>query len=367
MSSRDEANSDEEDAKGDVEDGGDERLVVRNVPRERRHGKRGLGSQLLTLAQVVAFLVFATGSITMGVLTHKRAGEGKGELPLAIYTTSGQEKIVGRNVSPGTILAVAMGLVAFAYGFDILMLYREPFKFFSNLFRKKNLTMPKTSDANERRFDSNRQKRQYLRIMLTWPPLMFVMHMAVGEFAVDAIFPLALLHLASIFLLGVMESEALGVQDLLDGDAGIDAIGNRAHNIAFRAAGYIGAGSLISVIFSITAFTFLWVDYHYNKDDAGSFVRDSFAAPMYILTIGYFVYWFMAMSTSNQGMTKNQSTITWWFTVIPGNVFAPFTRMVMDQGIVQEAFVLMLDFLFFGVVSWIVYRDVVAERITLPI
>lgn len=355
--------SDSEDGEQQLVEPGKRRKVP-NARREARHADRGRGSQILTVLQFLAFVTFAVGSITMGALSQEERDKGKGGLPTGFYTDSGEFES-GRHVYPGFILAVFMGILALFYGYDLLKLYRKPFKIVSNILRTKKLEIPTSIDVGERRFDSGRQKRQYNRIMLTWPPLMAVMHMAVGNADNGSLIPLALLHVASVFALGMMESEALHVEDIDDKEA--NQVGTREHNEKFRAAGYIGHASLWSIIFSIAAFGLLWYDFDRNRDDPGSFVRTSFEAPLYILTIGYFVYWFLAVSASNHGMTHNQDLHTWVLTVIPGTFLGPLAKKIMDKGIVQEYFVLLLDFLFYSVISWIIYDDVVTVRITTPL
>ena len=340
------------------------RKKVFNAVREGKHKERGRGSQIVTFLQFLAMLTFAAGSIAMGALSREEHDEGKGELPFGFYTVAGNFRS-GRHVSPGYILAGFMGVVAAFYLYDLLKLYDKPFRILSNILRSKSLKIPRAKDVGERRFDSGRQTRQYFRIMLTWPPLMFVMHMSVGNASANSLIPLAAAHLASVFALAAMESEALHVEDIDDGAANV--VGERAHNEKFRAAGYIGIASVISAFFSIIGFGFLWFDFNENRGTPGTFVRTSFESAMYILTIGYFVYWFLAMSASNHGMTHAQGLYAWWLTVIPGTFVGPLAKKVMDKGIVQEVFVLILDLLFYSVVSWIIYDDVVTVRITTPL
>lgn len=325
---------------------------------------RGRGSQFVTFLQGLATLAFFAGSIAMFVLSGYEHDKGKGELPFGFYTDNGEFKS-GRHVKVGFILASFMLVVAGFYFYDILKLYKKPFRILSNIFRSKSLTIPKASDVGQRRYDSGRQKRQYNRIMLTWPPLMYVMHMAVGNADGGSLIPLALLHVASVFALGLMESEALHVRDI-DNKAASE-VGTREHNQKFRAAGYIGHASLWSAIFSIAGFGLLWFDFQNNRDDPGSFVRTTFEPALYILTIGYFVYWFLAVSASNYGMTHAQDLYTWWLTWIPGELLGPLAKKIMDKGIVQEFFVLVLDLLFYSVITWIIYDDVVTVRITTPL
>lgn len=345
-------------------DSANRRKKVPNAVREGKHKERGQGSQIVTFLQGLTFLAFAIGSITMGILSWKEHDKGKGELPFGVYTDAGEFKSA-RHVSPGYILAGFMGVVAAFYFIDLIKLYNKPFRILSNILRSKMLKIPRAVDAKERRFDSGRQKRQYIRIMLTWPPLMFVMHMAVGNADASSLIPLAFLHLASVLLLGLMESEALHVEDIDDGAANV--VGEKAHNEKFRAAGYIGIASVASAICSIVGFFFLWFDFQNNRDDPGTFVRTSFESTLYILTIGFFMYWFLAMSASNHGMTHAQDLYVWWLTVIPGTFVGPLAKKVMDKGIMQEVFVLVLDLLFYSVITWIVYDDVVTVRITTPL
>lgn len=340
------------------------RKKVPNAVREAKHKDRGRGSQIVTFLQFLAVLAFAAGSITMGILSGNEDDEGKGGLPTGDYTDIGEFKN-GRHVYPGYILAGFMAVMTVFYAYDLFKLYDKPFRILSNVFRSKSLKIPRAIDVGERRFDSGRQKRQYLRIMLTWPPLMFVMHMSVGNADNGSLYPLTMLHLVSVFFLGLMESEALHVEDIDDGAASV--VGERAHNEKFRAAGYIGLASLVSLGCSILAFWYLWFDFNENRDDPGTFVRTRFEPALYILTIGYFVYWLLAVSASNYGTTKNQDLITWWLTWIPGELLGPLAKKIMDKGIVQEFFVLVLDFFFYSVITWIIYDDVVTVRITTPL
>lgn len=321
-----------------------------------RIGKvRGCGSKTLTVVQLLATAAFITGGIVILILSKIEADNGKGELPVIWQTPT--TVIRKNNVSPGYMLGTVMLFRGAAYLVDTLLAYPAIY------VAAARLCCATLDREDQRRDDSTRRTRRYVWTALTWAPLMFVMHQSTGVFNEPLLLAIAFMFMASVLFL-------LQALYITNGDREEREKQFRSNKTVEKMsagrATQIGLASLCSLALAIFPFIVLWVDYTYNKADPYSFVTDRMGAPLYLFTIGYFTYWILATSAANHQITRLQ---TWWvrFPLMFFDWLGNFTTSVMDGAFAEECLATVYDCVFYGVISWLIFDDVVQERVTIPL
>ena len=319
---------------------------------------RGCGSKSLTVIQLLASAAFIAGGITMLIISRVEADDGRGELPVIWQTPT--TIIRKNNVSPGYILGAVMLFRGAMYLVDTLLAYPEIYVAAAKLCCAHAPTM---EGLEERRDKSTRRTRRYVWTALAWAPLMFVMHQSTGVFNEPLLLAVAFMFMASVLYL----LQALHITNS-DRDEKLRRVesGKSVEEISAGRATQIGLASICSLAFAIFPFIVLWVDYTYNKADPYSFVTDRMGAPLYLFTIGYFIYWTLAVSAANHGITKKQT----WFVRFPLMLFdylGLLTQHIMDGAFVEECVATIYDCVFYGIIAWLIFDDVVQERITIPL
>lgn len=341
-----------------------------NAVHVERDVLRGSGSSILSLVQLVALVSFLAGGITILALSKKRADEGFGEVPLHWYTTSLGERVHAFNMSPGYPLGAMMLFMFVMYTIDLLALYPNIYLWCVKKVNPKSSVDPialSKDTSGERRYDANRTTRRYMRLAPSWGILMLVLHLAVGEFSMPKLLLSTFVSAACLHSLmnalnssntvhHFMEKNNKNANNLL-----ID------HNVEmFAQATSIGVNTVWSALCLTLSFMSLLVDWKYNRDDPGTFVTSRTDAAVIMFVVVFGVYWLFAVSSANVGLVTLQSYMIAPFSLVisvPGYL----TQYVFNGGFIEEFVTTAVDMVFYGIISYLAYKDIIDSRATIPL
>lgn len=342
------------------------------VPPEIKRGGISCGSYFLIILQFFISLGCLVGGSVMLGLSKKSVNDGKGELPIRLYVFF--NKIHGYNVCPGYVIGAALLVAGIFYLIDALLLIPSVY---DRCCGKGDVVILTTTDAHyDKRFDLGRRTRRHVRLFLTWPLLYFALLLVTGEFYEQVYYALIPQFATSLALILLCQEWSSAAEVSLASN-----IPNNTIDMANRASHIISTGTQINVSAafsfynSVAPLLVLWQDYYYSISDSSTPLTDRMASAVWIFTGGYLLYWFLATLASISRCYAHQ---TWFATLLNpiGSVFIAIMRpcgadklftKIMDNGFFEEIVVAFIDLLFFFIVSWFTYDEVVQEVVTLPV
>ena len=332
---------------------------------------RSSGSAALSLIQLVALISFLAGGITILALSKKRADDDMGEVPLYWYTTplSG-ERVHAFNMSPGYPLGAAMLFMFVMYTIDLLALYPNWYLWCAKKINPKSSINPvelSKDTAGERRYDANRTTRRYWRLAPTWAILMMVLHLATGEYSLPKLLMSTVVAIACLVNVMNALNSSNTVHHFMSKN---NKTANNLlldHNVEmFAQATSIGTNTIWSAVFMVFSFLSMLVDWKYNRDDPGTFITSRTDGAVMMFTVVFGVYWLGATTSANAGLASLQSyalqPIAYLFSTI-----GMLTSFVFNGGFIEEFVTTVVDLVFFGVISYLAYTDIIDSRATVPL
>ena len=331
---------------------------------------RTSGSAALSLLQLVALVSFLAGGITILVLSKDRADGGKGEVPMYWYITSLGDHVHRFNMSPGYPLGAAMLFMFVMYTIDLLALYPNWYMWcVKKINPKSKLDAVELSKdtGGERRYDAARTTRRYLRMAPTWGILSLVLHLAVGEFQIPKLLLSTLVTAACLIsLMSVMNASNTVHHFLSENKKSANDLLRGQSVEMYAQASTIGANTIWSGVFLFFSLLSLLIDWKYNRDDPGTFVTSRTDGAVMMFAVIISTYWFMALSAANVGLVSLQSYIlqpTSFIFSVPGML----TQYVFNGKFIEEAVTTAVDMAFFGVISYLAFKDIIDSRATIPL
>ena len=305
-------------------------------------------------------------------LSKKAVNEGKGELPIRLYVFF--TKIHGYNVCPGYVIGAALLLAGIMYLIDALLLITS---IYDDCCGKGDAVILMTDTADyDRRTDLNRRTRRHVRLFLTWPLLFFSLLLVTGEFYEQVYYAVIPLFATSLVLILLCQDLGSSAEVTM-----ASHIPSNTIEMANRASYVISTGTQINIsaafafYCALAPFAILWQDYYYSISDATTPLTDTMASAVWMFTAGYLLYWFLATMASMSRCYAHQT----WFSMLLnpiGSLFIIpmhfcgadklFTK-IMDNGFVEEIVVFFIDIMYFSLVSWFSYDEVIQEVVTLPV
>lgn len=330
---------------------------------------RGWGSKILTLIEFLAGCAFLAGGIYMGIKSADFADDDPpyGEIPM-IWIVSG--KIIHfKSVSPGYFLSAGMIVAGLMVLIDVAMLYKgycitlneesEPLSGKKSGFRN---ALDKLQ-IGERRSDRGRVMRIRIRIALTWWTLLLALSMVTGIYDLIQQVSGVLMCVTSLMLLFAAQSAAavLTMAKKANSSVGTPEDQEKFTRRVENASATIPILTSMSILVVMTPFVAMWVNFYHAKDTTGNPVTNDLMAPMIMFSVGYFLYWFLASAKAIANVEISHVPLFLKPICFLTKMFSGCGKYIVDGGITEEFFIIIVDLANFGVASWIIYRDVIQE------